>query len=79
MGSHQFWRLFAFWRNRDGTGGTCYRSTITRVATKLVSHATGSMPGAVHGLVLIGFFVLTVSLPSSGIKVYAGHLGRSGG
>jgi hypothetical protein len=40
-------------RNRDGTGGSRCRSIITQSATKVMSHATGSMPGLVHDLVLI--------------------------
>ena len=47
------------------------------MATKLMHCQTCPVLGAVHGLVLIGRFRLTFSLPSSRSRVDAGRWGRS--
>ena len=47
------------------------------MATKLMHCQTCPVLGAVHGLVLIGRFRLTVSLPSSCTKANTGRWGRS--
>jgi hypothetical protein len=56
---------------------SCCGLIITQLTAKAMSHVTNSMPAAVHGLVLIGFFVLTVSIPFRGSKANAGHWGSS--